>query len=146
MLRLADLKLISTTDTTDAFSDEGYVYLEPSVFLASYGEGYEFRGTRDEYADPVKLTKTVIRGKKRTTTKVPAELVDGFNGFKNGLTTTVKTPKGKVLSSQKQPLCPGGWDNQRIDATGPSEPVYPTYCRPRGSRSPVYSALSRVGQ
>ncbi len=29
---------------------------------------------------------------------------------------------GKVLSTRTENLCPGGWDNQRVDPTGPSAP------------------------
>ncbi|CUR55794.1 putative secreted protein [metagenome] len=123
------LRLISTDDEIEAYSEgDGYVYFEPSVWLAAYGQGYEFWAKRDQYADPVSLTKTVIRGSRRITTRVPAQLVDGFLGFKNGLTTTITGMRGKVLSTETQNLCPGGWDNQRVDPTGPSEPMYPSYC------------------
>jgi hypothetical protein len=122
------LRLIAPSETVEAYAYDGYVFVEPSIYLAAYGQGYEFWATRDKYADPVKVTKTVIRGQNRTTTQVPARLVDGFNGFKDGLTTTVTGMGGRVLSTQTQNLCPGGWNNQRVDPTGPSEPQYPSYC------------------
>lgn len=123
------LRLVSTDDEIEAYDDGGgYVYFEPAVWLAAYGEGYEFWAKRAKYADPVSVTKTVIRGTKRTTTKVPANLIDGFYGFKNGITTTIKGMGGKVLQTETQNLCPGGWYNQRVDPTGPSDPMYPSYC------------------
>ncbi|MGL5823887.1 MAG: lysyl oxidase family protein, partial [Nocardioides sp.] len=105
------LRLVSTNDTVHAYGDGTVVYVEPAAFLAAYGQGYEFWAKRDRYADPVTMTKTVLRGRSRTTTPVPSKLVDGFNGFKNGLTTTVKNAAGTVLMTDRQSLCPAGWDS-----------------------------------
>ncbi|MGL5809634.1 MAG: lysyl oxidase family protein [Nocardioides sp.] len=121
------LKLIKPTDTVTGFAEEGgQVYFESALFMAAYGQGYEFWTKRPRYSDPVTMTQTVIRGKRRTTTKVPAKLVDGFDGFKNGLVMTVKKTDGTVIDKSKQSFCPGGgYDRQRVDQSGPTEPIYP---------------------
>ncbi|MFC8943277.1 lysyl oxidase family protein, partial [Streptomyces griseoincarnatus] len=107
---------------------DGYVYFDSAVWMAAYGEGYEFRATRAKASDPVKLTKTVIRGDERTTTKAPAKIVDGFNGFKKGLTVQVVDANGNVLSKKSRSLCLSGGERQRIEPTGSTEPVYPMWC------------------
>jgi hypothetical protein len=122
------LRLISTADTVTAYVYDGYVNIDSQVWLAAYGQGYEFWAKRARVSDPVTLTKTVIQGKKRTTTKAPAAIVDGMEGFKNGLTVTITTPGGDVLSRQSTALCPGGWDRQRVEPTGRTEPLYPSWC------------------
>lgn len=122
------LRFAPSSRTVQAYAYDGYVYLDSAVWLAAYGEGYEFWAKRAKASDPVTLTKTVIRGNERTTTKAPAAIVDGLNGFKNGLSVRVRTPKGKVLAKGTRSLCPGGSDRQRVEPTGSTEPVYPGFC------------------
>ena len=122
------LRLINSSDTVTAYAYDGYVYVDSAVWMAAYGEGYEFWAKRAKASDPVTLTKTVIQGKKRTTTKAPAAIVDGMDGFKNGLTVDVRTPQGEVLAKDTRSLCLGGWQRQRVEPTGRTEPVYPSFC------------------
>lgn len=122
------LRIVPTGDTVQGYTFDGFVYVDSQVWLGAYGESHEFLAKRATASAPAVLTKTVIRGNKRTTTKVPAALVDGLNGLKNGLTVKIATPKGKVLLEETRSLCPGGWDRQRIQPTGRTEPVYPSLC------------------
>jgi hypothetical protein len=122
------LRIAPTSDTVEAYGYDGYVYLDSAVWMAAYGEGYEFQTKRAKASDPVTLTKTVIRGGNRTTTQAPAAIVDGHNGFKKGLTVTIKNPKGKVLIKETRSLCLGGSDRQRVEPTGNTEPIYPSFC------------------
>jgi hypothetical protein len=122
------IRIAPASDTVTAYTYDGFVYLDSAVWLAAYGDGYEFWAKRAKPSDPVTVTKTVVNGKKRTTTKVPASLVDGFNGLKNGLTVQVSTPAGKVLAKQTRTLCPAGTERQRAQPTGRTEPLYPTFC------------------
>lgn len=122
------LRIAPAADTVTAYNYDGYVYLDSTLWLAAHGEGYEFRAERAKLSGPTTLTKTVVRGSKRTTTKVPAALVDGFDGFKNGLTVQVATPDGTVLAKGTRTLCLNGYDRQRVEPTGRTEPVYPSFC------------------
>ncbi|MFJ2754233.1 lysyl oxidase family protein [Nocardioides sp. NPDC087217] len=122
------LKLVAASDTVEVEAWGGEAYVQPSVWLAAYDAGFEFRATQSAYDKPVKLTKTVIRGKKRTTTTAPAAIVDGMKGFKNGLRVTLKSKSGKVILDEKRPLCPGGYDRQRVQTDGATGPVYPEFC------------------
>lgn len=126
--RQRGLHLNTTSDTILAYTYDGHVYFDSAVWLAAYGESYEFWTKRAKVSSPVTLTKRVVRGKKRTTTQAPAAIVDGLDGFKNGLTVQVKTPKGKVLAKETRTFCPSGTDRQRVDPAGPTAPVYPTFC------------------
>jgi hypothetical protein len=122
------IRLLTTTDTVTAYAYEGFVNIDSQVWLAAYGQGYEFWAKRARYSDPVKLTKTIIRGTKRTTTTAPAAIVDGMSGFKDGLRVTISAPDGEVLTDETRAFCPGGWDRQRVEPTGRTEPVYPMWC------------------
>lgn len=122
------LRIVPTGDTVQGYAYDGFVYVDSPAWLGAYGESYEFLAKRATASAPVTLTKTVIRGNKRTTTKAPAALVDGLDGLKNGLTVKIATPQGKVLLEQTRSLCPAGSDRQRSQPTGRTEPVYPSFC------------------
>ncbi|WP_245605871.1 lysyl oxidase family protein [Promicromonospora kroppenstedtii] len=122
------LRFAPASRTVQAYAYDGYVYLDSAVWLAAYGETHEFWAKRNKASDPVSLTRTVIRDGKRTTTKAPAAIVDGLNGFKDGLTVRVRTPKGKILAKDTRSLCLSGSDRQRVEPTGRTEPVYPSFC------------------
>ncbi|WP_406023341.1 lysyl oxidase family protein [Nocardioides sp. NBC_00850] len=122
------LKLVAAADTVEVASYDGVAYVEPSVWLAAYDAAFEFRASHTAYDKPVKLTKTIIRGKKRTTTTAPASIVDGMKGFKDGLRVTLKNKAGKVILDESRPLCPGGYDRQRVQTDGATGPVYPEFC------------------
>lgn len=122
------LRFAPASKTVEAYTYDGYVYLDSAVWLGAYGEGYEFWAKRAKPSDPVTLTKTVIRGEKRTTTKAPAKIVDGLNGFKKGLTVQVVDADGKVLIKKSRSLCLGGEERQRVEPTGNTEPIYPMWC------------------
>jgi hypothetical protein len=122
------LRFTPASKTVEAYNYDGYVYVDSAIWMGAYGEGYEFVASRAKASDPVTLTKTVIRGGERTTTKAPAKIVDGFNGFKRGLTVQVVDPEGKVLVKKSRSLCLSGEERQRIEPTGSTEPVYPTWC------------------
>jgi hypothetical protein len=122
------LRIVPTGDTVQGYAFDDFMYVDSPVWLGAYGQSYEFRAKRATASAPATLTKTVIRGNKRTTTKVPAALVDGLDGLKNGLTVKIATPQGKVLLKETRSLCPGGSDRQRIQPTGRTEPVYPAFC------------------
>ncbi|MFD2796787.1 lysyl oxidase family protein [Promicromonospora vindobonensis] len=122
------LRFAPAAKTVEAYGYDGYVYFDSAVWMAAYGEGYEFWAKRDKASAPVTLTKTVIRGDERTTTKAPAAIVDGLNGFKKGLTVKVVDAKGNVLITRTRSLCLGESDRQRVEPTGHTEPVYPSFC------------------
>ncbi|MFE7507764.1 lysyl oxidase family protein [Promicromonospora sp. NPDC057488] len=122
------LRFAPAASTVQAYTYDGFVYLDSAVWLAAYGETHEFWAKRKKASAPVSLTRTVIRDGRRTTTKAPAAIVDGLNGFKNGLTVQVATTKGKVLAKDTRSLCPSGADRQRVEPNGRTEPVYPEFC------------------
>ncbi|GGR51965.1 hypothetical protein J2S40_000601 [Nocardioides luteus] len=122
------LKLVAAADTAEVEAYDGLAYVEPSAWLAAYDAAFEFRASQSAYDEPVTLTKTVIRGKKRTTTTAPASIVDGMKGFKDGLRVRLENKSGKVILDERRPLCPGGYDRQRVQTDGATGPVYPEFC------------------
>lgn len=122
------LRFAPAAKEVQAYTFDGYVYFDSGVWMAAYGQGYEFQASREKVSDPVTLTKTVIRGDERTTTKAPARIVDGMNGLKKGLTVQITDAKGNVLYKQSRTLCLGGYERQRVEPTGNTEPIYPSWC------------------
>ena len=122
------LRFAPASRTVQAYTYDGYAYLDSAVWLAAYGETHEFWAKRDKASDRAQLTRTVIRGDERTTTRAPAKIVDGLDGFKNGLTVRVRTSKGRLLAKETRNLCLNGSDRQRVSPTGNTEPVYPSFC------------------
>lgn len=122
------LRFAPAAKTVEGYAYDGYVYLDSAVWMAAYGETYEFQATRKKVSDPVTLTKTVIRGDERTTTEAPAAIVDGLNGFKKGLTVQIADANGNVLYKKSRSLCLGGSERQRVEPTGHTEPIYPSFC------------------
>ncbi|WP_211341611.1 lysyl oxidase family protein [Myceligenerans xiligouense] len=122
---------ITGPKTVDAYAypGESFAFLDSARYLAAAEVGYEFATTRDSYGATPVMTMTTIDGKKRgETVTVPAELVDGMNGLKDGLRVRVVNSQGKVIFDEKRTLCPAGYDPQRIAPNGPSEASYPTFC------------------
>ncbi len=122
------LRFAPASSTVEAYGYDGWVYFDSAVWMAAYGQAYEFQAKRAKASDPVTLTKTVIRGDERTTTKAPAAIVDGLNGFKKGLTVQVVDSSGNVLVKKSRSLCLGASDRQRVEPTGNTEPIYPSFC------------------
>ncbi|MBE1876097.1 lysyl oxidase family protein [Myceligenerans pegani] len=112
-----------------AYPGEKFAFIDSARYLAAPQVGYEFVTKRDSYgATPVMTVTTVDGGEKGKTVTVPARLVDGMNGIKNGLRVRIVNSKGKELFDKKRTLCPTGYDAQRVAPNGPSEATYPTFC------------------
>jgi hypothetical protein len=112
-----------------AYKGERWAFIDSARYLAAPKVGYEFATKRASYgAEPV-MTMTTIDGEKRgKTVTVPARLVDGLYGLKNGLRVKIVNSQGKVLFDDQRNLCPAGYEQQRVAPNGPSEPSYPTFC------------------
>lgn len=114
---------------TETYDGETYVYLDSAAFLAAREVGYQFEVRRDGYgAKPTMTMFTVDGGEKSEGTEVPPELVKGLKGLTAGLKVKVTDADGTVLFNDTRPLCPAGYEPQRIAPTGPAEPTYPTFC------------------
>lgn len=122
------LRFAPAASTVEAYNYDGWVYFDSGVWMAAYGEGYEFWAKKAKPSARATLTKTVIRGDERTTTKAPAAIVDGLGGFKKGLTVQVTDSTGKVLVKKSRSLCLSGMERQRVEPTGNTEPIYPMFC------------------
>jgi hypothetical protein len=99
------------------------------VYLASYGQSTEFHVGRPDFDTPVTVRQiTKVDGETTSERRLPTRLLDGFSGFRNGLRVVVRELDGDVVHRATLPLCPGGYDRQRLDASGPDKPQYPVMC------------------
>ncbi|WP_242636173.1 lysyl oxidase family protein [Myceligenerans salitolerans] len=122
---------ITGPPTVDAYAypGESFAFLDSVRYLAAPEVGYEFATKRDSYGATPMMTMTTVDGTRRgETVTVPAELVDGMNGIKDGLRVRIVNSQGKVVFDEKRTLCPAGYDTRRIAPNGPSEASYPAFC------------------
>lgn len=121
-------RLLTPSPTVQVFGGDGFVFAEVPVYMAAYGQGLEVTVRRSGYDRPIRATQTIIQGRRRTTTPLPATQIDGFAGYADGIRITVRDLAGNVVLEQSGPWCPNGFNRQRVDPTGPANPVYPSIC------------------
>lgn len=123
------LRVIAPGGRGQAFGENGVVQVYGlPVYLASIGQSTEFHVGRRDFDSPVTVREVSIVDGESTTRRLPANLLDGFSGFRGGLRIVVKELDGDVVTRTRLPLCPGGYTRQRVDPSGPDQPIYPMTC------------------
>jgi len=116
--------------TVDRFAGDNELFITPGVYVASVGGAFEI----DAYANSdgsvtlwhVKRTASGVTKLRQITAPSAVSIGDGLPDF---LQFTLATAKGKTISAQTQPFCPGGFYSEaRVDRTGPDRPTYPWQC------------------
>jgi hypothetical protein len=92
--------------------------------VAAVGGEFRIDATKARYGDPV-IARQVTGSSRRT---LPAWAPDDWAGLRDFLHYTVRDSTGKVVESTDMSFCPGGWNVQRIDDTGPAVPTFPSFC------------------
>lgn len=106
----------------------GPIYMDLGILVGSVGAPFELRAQRPDYTLDQTLTQVVYGpGNETETRTLDPALLDGWNGLKDFFEITF-TKKGELIHSTTQSFCPGGWQRERIDDSGPDVPIYPTGC------------------
>lgn len=123
------LRVITPGGAGSAYREGGVVnvYGLP-IYLASYGQSTEFHVGRRNYNRPITVRMITKAGDDETTTALPSRLLDGFNGFRRGLRVVVRETDGDIVVRRHITFCPSGYTRQRVDPTGPDNPIYPAIC------------------
>ena len=98
----------------------------PGVFVAAVGGGFELHASRADYGKPLRLIQVDART-GAVVRVLPSRLADGWGGLRRFARVTVRTRRGRVVSSSYVPFCPNG-DRQRVNDAGPLLPRYPESC------------------
>jgi hypothetical protein len=110
-------------------SKQVLVFVDPGIWLASLGSSLRFDVGRTSYARPVTITQIISRpGGTPLARRLPASLLDGWNGLKDMMTLTVRDHAGKVVGAEKLTVCPDAFAPARATPDSPDASPYPQSC------------------
>lgn len=107
----------------------GVVSLRLPVYLAAHDAPFDLRVRRDSYDDPLQIFQAVYDGADVSLTELPAEILDGWDGLVDFFRVRVYSEDDRLLRSVTASACPSGYEQQRLDDSGPYESTYPYGCR-----------------
>ena len=131
-----ELKLIPAQNAVTATgfpvkpkSKRAFVFVDPGIWLASLGSALQFDVGRTAYARPLTITQIIARpGRSPLARRLPASMLDGWNGLKDMVNLTVRDSAGKVVGSARVTVCPASFDPERASADSPDSTPYPQGC------------------
>jgi hypothetical protein len=110
-------------------STQGYVDMDPGIWVASLGSALQFDVRRASYTRPVTITQVIHPPRGRATARpLPATVLDGWNGLKHFIRMTVRNAAGRVVASPWLTLCPNTYDPERATPDSPATSPYPQEC------------------
>jgi len=122
------VRLFAATTTVTVERDRrNFVFVDPGIWVASVGGGFELRATRADYDSPVTLVQTdpTTGAILRT---LPVELLRGWSGLKDFLHLSVRDAHGTLLTRESFDFCPNTYYRARLDDEGPVNSAYPYIC------------------
>jgi len=131
-----ELKLIPAQNSVSApgfpvkpKSKKVLVFVDPGIWLASLGSPLQFDVGRTSYAKPVSITQIIAgSGRSSVARRLPASVLDGWNGLKNMVDITVRDSAGKIAGREAVTVCPSSFDPERATADSPDISPYPQSC------------------
>jgi len=124
-----ELRAASTTMEVFRYGDRDAVYLELGVYLAALDAPFDLRVKRETYDDPIRVFQAFHRPSGLELQELPSDVLDGgWYGLSEFIRLEVFNRAGELLRDRVATFCPGGWEGQRVDDTGPFTPTYPLGC------------------
>lgn len=103
------------------------VYLDLGMYIASVGGPFQLQVERHDYAKPVQFFQ--VDPSTGQTRKLDRNLLaDTWYGLADFLQTTITDAGHNVVFDETTGWCPNGYSRQRVNDSGPSQPVYPDTC------------------
>jgi hypothetical protein len=122
------LKAATPTITLIRYKGEPLYGLDLGVYALTGGSDLELRTTRPNYRTAPRADLILTTKGRRTTTRLPAGLVSGFNGLTGFSTLTLKNAAGATVLTQQQSWCPGAYSSSRTQPDAKAVSPYPGYC------------------
>src|SRR5215210_910118 len=91
-------------------------FLNAGIYAAAEGGRFEIHANRADYASPIVGSQWADGARVQD---LDPALLSGWDGLLSFLHVRVKNPAGNVIIDQYLDWCPVGWDNQRVDDSGP---------------------------
>jgi hypothetical protein len=107
--------------------DRGPVWLELGVSLVARDAPFEIRARRETYDDPVRVWQAFHGPGAVHLEELPSEILVGWSGLDRFLRIDL-FQNGTFVTRRVSDVCPSGWRSERVDDSGPFEPVYPMGC------------------
>jgi hypothetical protein len=105
------------------------VFIDPGIYLASYGSALEFEVSRASYSAPVTISQVIRHpGGGTTLLPLPASVLRGWSGLRRFFRLTITTSAGKTVGSRIVAFCPNSSDPQRTTPSSPPVSVFPQSC------------------
>lgn len=104
------------------------VLLDVGAYIASVGGSFQIDVTRANYLQPIQAAQIVTAGGVTQTIPLPDGLVRDWTGLPWFLKIAVEDPHGALVVTRHLTFCPDGYDQQRVDPSGPADPTYPQFC------------------
>ena len=98
--------------------------LNPGVFAAAVGGAFEIHANRAGYGSPIVGSQWADGAWVRD---LDSSMVDSWRGLRSFIHVRVKGPDGDVIVDRDLDWCPTGWDNQRVDDSGPDVQRFPMW-------------------
>ncbi|TMJ97060.1 MAG: hypothetical protein E6G67_03500 [Actinobacteria bacterium] len=121
------VRLVAASPQVTLYRGYRSVPLDLGVWAASAGGAFELRVSQADY-DQTPTAVQVDADTGAVLRTVPGELLArrwaGLSGF---LRVRFAAPSGRIYA-KLFPFCPGSFDQQRLDDTGPVLPTYPNVC------------------
>ena len=106
-----------------------FIRLDPGVYVAAFGSQLRFDVSRASYTRPLTLTEVIhAAGAGTEYRRLPARMLDGWNGLRRFLRVSVKNSSGKIVASRIMSFCPNSYTAQRADPNAPASTPFPTLC------------------
>ena len=92
-------------------SFQGFVDMDPGIWLASLGSALQFDVQRASYTKPVTIAQIIYPPSGGIVRRpLPATLLDGWNGLRGFIKMTVRNSSGKIVAAPLLTLCPNTYD------------------------------------
>jgi hypothetical protein len=106
-----------------------YVYLDPGIYVASFGAALQFDVQRASYTKPITIRQVIHRPGGGTTVRIlPRWVLRGFNGLRGFIRLRVVNKRGTTVYFQRFAFCPNSFTAQRATPNSALTSPYPQQC------------------
>lgn len=122
------LRLVAAQNTITLQRFGHFVFLDPGIYVESFGSQLQFNVRRASYAKPVTISQIIhLPGGGTQVRPLPASLLDGLNGLSGFVRVTVTNSAGKVVARNRVTFCPDVFDPQRATPSSPATSPFPQF-------------------
>ena len=123
------LRLVRSRSNISLKTYRDRVPLDLGMWVASAGGDFEVHVGMEDYGDPLTAAQVDSTTKAPLRT-IPAEDLNGWQGFNDFLRVRVRNQAGRIVADKTLNFCPNSYDRERVDDSGDAVSTYPAQeCR-----------------